>query len=73
MTAAKAAGAAIEIWHNPACSVSRNTLVLIRNAGIEPAIVEYLQAPPGKARLRDAIAAAGSTIPRSPTRHCWTR
>ena len=59
MTVAKAAGAAIEIWHNPACSVSRNALALIRHAGIEPAIVEYLQAPPGKARLRDAIAAAG--------------
>lgn len=60
MTAAKAAGSlAIEIWHNPACSVSRNTLALIRHAGIEPTIIEYLQAPPDKARLRDAIAAAG--------------
>jgi arsenate reductase (glutaredoxin) len=60
MTAAMAAGSlAIEIWHNPACSVSRNTLALIRDAGIEPTIVEYLQAPPAKARLREAIAAAG--------------
>jgi arsenate reductase len=60
MIAAKPAGSlAIEIRHNPACSVSRNTLALIRDAGIEPAIVEYLQAPPAKARLRDAIAAAG--------------
>jgi arsenate reductase len=58
--AAMAAGSlAIEIWHNPACSVSRNTLALIRDAGIEPIIVEYLQAPPAKARLREAIAAAG--------------
>jgi arsenate reductase len=63
MTAAQAAGAlAIEIWHNPACSVSRNTLALIRHAGIEPAIVEYLQAPPAKARLRDAIAATGLRV-----------
>ena len=35
-----------EIWHNPACGTSRNTLALIRHAGIEPVVVEYLQAPP---------------------------
>jgi len=49
----------VEIWHNPACGVSRNALALIRHVGIEPLVVEYLQAPPDKARLRDAIAAAG--------------
>jgi arsenate reductase len=49
----------VEIWHNPACSVSRNTLALIRHAGIEPVVVDYLREPPGKARLREAIAAAG--------------
>ncbi|HWS77656.1 MAG TPA: arsenate reductase (glutaredoxin) [Thermomonas sp.] len=49
----------VEIWHNPACSVSRNTLALIRHVGLEPAVIEYLQVPPDKARLRDAIAAAG--------------
>ena len=49
----------IEIWHNPSCGTSRNVLALIRHAGIEPDIVEYLQAPPDKARLRQAIAAAG--------------
>lgn len=49
----------VEIWHNPSCSVSRNALALIRHAGIEPVVVEYLQAPPDKPRLRDAIVAAG--------------
>lgn len=49
----------VEIWHNPACGTSRNTLALIRNAGIEPVVVEYLRETPDKARLREAIAAAG--------------
>jgi len=49
----------VEIWHNPSCSVSRNALALIRHVGIEPLVVEYLQVPPDKPRLRDAIVAAG--------------
>ena len=49
----------VEIWHNPACGTSRNTLALIRHAGIEPVVVEYLKTPPDKARLADAISAAG--------------
>ena len=49
----------VEIWHNPACGTSRNTLALIRHVGIEPEITEYLQAPPDKQRLREAIDAAG--------------
>lgn len=52
----------IEIWHNPACGTSRNTLALIRHVGIEPTIVEYLQAPPAKARLAEIIAAAGLSV-----------
>ena len=52
----------VEIWHNPACGTSRNTLALIRHVGIEPEVVEYLQATPDKARLRDAIAAAGLSV-----------
>nr|WP_240703503.1 arsenate reductase (glutaredoxin) [Thermomonas aquatica] len=52
----------VEIWHNPACGTSRNALALIRHAGIEPRIVEYLQSPPDKARLREAIAAAGLSV-----------
>ena len=60
MMAAMADGALpVEIWHNPACGTSRNTLALIRHVGIEPVVVEYLHTPPDKARLRDAIAAAG--------------
>ena len=49
----------VEIWHNPACGTSRNALALIRAAGIEPIVVDYLASPPGKARLREAIEAAG--------------
>lgn len=49
----------VEIWHNPACSASRNTLALIRHAGIEPVIVEYLKIPPSRDRLAEVIAAAG--------------
>jgi arsenate reductase (glutaredoxin) len=41
----------ILIYHNPDCGTSRNTLALIRNAGIEPTIVEYLKTPPGRATL----------------------
>lgn len=52
----------VELWHNPACSNSRNALALIREAGIEPAIVEYLKTPPSKARLAEIIAAAGLAV-----------
>lgn len=49
------------IYHNPKCGTSRNTLALIRNAGIEPVIVDYLAAPPSKVELKALIAAAGLT------------
>lgn len=52
----------VEIWHNPACSNSRKALVLIRDAGIAPTVVEYLEAPPSKVRLAEVIAAAGLTV-----------
>ena len=52
----------VEIWHNPACSTSRNTLALIRQVGVEPVVVDYLREPPGKVRLRDAIANAGLSV-----------
>jgi len=48
--------AQVTIWHNPACGTSRNVLGLIRNAGIEPQIVEYLRSPPDRATLEAAIA-----------------
>ncbi len=41
----------VTIYHNPSCGTSRNTLALIRNAGIEPTIIEYLQTPPDRATL----------------------
>ena len=51
--------ATITIFHNPACGTSRNTLALIRNSGVEPIIVNYLQTPPGRARLAELVAALG--------------
>jgi arsenate reductase (glutaredoxin) len=45
----------VTIYHNPACGTSRNTLALIRNAGIEPTVVEYLKAPPTRATLVDLM------------------
>lgn len=47
----------ITIYHNPACGTSRNTLALIREAGIEPEVIEYLKTPPARATL-EAIAEA---------------
>lgn len=49
----------VTIYHNPACGTSRNTLALLRNAGIEPRIVEYLKTPPDRATLRDLLARTG--------------
>jgi arsenate reductase len=45
----------VTIYHNPACGTSRNTLALIRNAGVEPTIVEYLKTPPDRATLKDLL------------------
>jgi arsenate reductase len=47
----------VTIYHNPACGTSRNTLGLIRNAGIEPQVIEYLRTPPDRATLLSLIAA----------------
>jgi arsenate reductase len=43
------------VYHNPDCSISRNTLAMIRNAGIEPHVVEYLKTPPSRALLTQLI------------------
>ena len=51
----------IVIYHNPVCGTSRNTLGLIRNAGIEPHVVEYLKTPPSRALLVQLIDRAGIT------------
>jgi arsenate reductase len=52
----------VTIYHNPACGTSRNTLALIRNAGIEPAVIEYLQNPPDRVTLVDLIKRAGLSV-----------
>jgi arsenate reductase len=52
----------VTIYHNPACGTSRNTLGLIRNAGIEPTIIEYLRTPPDRATLVSLIAAMGTPV-----------
>ena len=51
----------IIIYHNPECGTSRNTLAMIRNAGIEPHVVEYLKTPPARALLVELIDRAGMT------------
>lgn len=51
----------IIVYHNPECGTSRNTLALIRNAGIEPHVVEYLKTPPSRALLEQLIERAGIT------------
>ncbi len=45
----------VTIYHNPECGTSRNTLALIRNAGIEPTVVEYLKTPPDRAALQSLL------------------
>ena len=50
------------IYHNPGCGTSRNTLALIRNAGIEPHIIEYLKTPPARPLLQQLIARMGIPV-----------
>ena len=50
------------IYHNPACGTSRNTLALIRNAGIEPHVIEYLKTPPSRALLKQLLFRAGMSV-----------
>lgn len=52
----------VTIYHNPACGTSRNTLAMIRNAGVEPVVIEYLQQPPARDRLATMIADAGLSV-----------
>jgi arsenate reductase (glutaredoxin) len=49
----------VTIYHNPDCGTSRNTLAMIRQSGVEPAIIEYLKTPPSREKLKDLIAAMG--------------
>jgi arsenate reductase len=52
----------ITIFHNPACGTSRNALALIRHAGLEPTVIEYLKTPPTKERLRQLVAGTGQPV-----------
>ena len=52
----------VTIYHNPACGTSRNTLDLIRHAGIEPTVIEYLKTPPSKEDLAKMIADSGLSV-----------
>ena len=52
----------VTIYHNPMCGTSRNTLAMIREAGIEPRIVEYLKRPPSRAELAELIARMGVPV-----------
>lgn len=47
------------IYHNPDCGTSRNTLAMIRNAGVEPHVIEYLKTPPSRDMLTRLIARMG--------------
>jgi arsenate reductase len=49
----------VTIYHNPSCGTSRNTLALIRNAGIEPTVIEYLKTPPDRSTLESLIRRMG--------------
>jgi len=50
------------LYHNPSCGTSRNTLALLRHAGIEPTVIEYLKAPPSKEQLKALIHAMGIPV-----------
>jgi arsenate reductase len=53
---------AVTIYHNPSCGTSRNVLALIRNAGVEPTIIEYLKTPPSRERLAALIRQMGVPV-----------
>lgn len=50
------------IYHNPDCGTSRNALAMVRNAGIEPTVIEYLKTPPSREQLDELIKAAGLSV-----------
>lgn len=52
----------VVVYHNPDCGTSRNTLALIRNAGVEPHVIEYLKTPPARALLVQLLVRAGMTV-----------
>lgn len=52
----------VTIYHNPDCGTSRNTLAMIRQSGVEPAVIEYLKTPPDRATVTRLIRDAGLTV-----------
>jgi arsenate reductase len=52
----------VTIYHNPACGTSRNVLALIRHAGIEPEVIEYLKNPPSREVLRKLVVQTGQPL-----------
>ena len=52
----------ITIFHNPKCGTSRNTLAMIRNSGVEPKVIHYLETPPSQSELVELIAAMGISV-----------
>jgi len=52
----------VTIYHNPACGTSRNTLAMIRNAGIKPTVIQYVNTPPDRQTLQAMIRDAGLTV-----------
>jgi len=52
----------VTVYHNPACGTSRNVLGLIRNSGVEPTVIEYLETPPARAELVDLIGRMGMPV-----------
>ena len=52
----------VVIYHNPACGTSRNTLAMIRNAGLEPHVIEYVKIPPARALLVQLLGRAGLSV-----------
>ena len=52
----------VVIYHNPDCGTSRNTLAMVRNAGIEPHVVEYLKTPPTRAMVAQLAARSGAGV-----------
>ncbi|MBN3855080.1 arsenate reductase (glutaredoxin) [Paraburkholderia sp. Ac-20340] len=52
----------VTLYHNPDCGTSRNTLAMIRNAGIEPVVIEYLTNPPSREKLVELISQSGLSV-----------
>ena len=52
----------IVIYHNPDCGTSRNTLALIRHAGLEPHVIEYLKTPPSRGMVAQLVQRTGGSL-----------